>query len=127
MNFYSHKKLSVILSISIFFSFFDCIAQLTFQRTFVAAGMNGGLSLSLTNDGGYVVCGQHESSGMGLCDVYVYKHDACGNTDFFNTYGDALSQGGTSVKQTADGGYIVAGLTQPSTGQELTLMKLDAA
>jgi len=102
-------------------------AQLTFQRTFQAPGMNGGLSLSLTTDGGYVVTGQHESSGGGACDVYVYKRDACGNTDFFNSYGDAFSQGGVSVKQTADGGFIVAGLTQPTNRQELILMKLDAA
>lgn len=100
-------------------------AQLTFQRTFQATGMNGGLSLSLTTDGGYVVTGQHGSSGEGLCDFYVYKRDACGNTDFFNTYGDSLSQGGKSVMQTSDGGFIVSGITQPYTGQETVLMKLN--
>src|ERR1051326_4137700 len=119
-----HKNLFLVIFL---FAAAHSFAQLTFQRTFLFRSMNGGLSLSLTTDGGYVVCGQHESSGMGSCDVYVYKRDACGNTDFFNTYGDALSQGGTSVKQTADGGFIVSGLTQPATGQELTLMKLDPA
>lgn len=101
------------------------LAQVTFQRTFQAAGMNGGLSLTLTTDGGYVVTGQHSSSGAGLCDVYVYKRDACGNTDFFNTFGDTASQGGLSIKQTADGGYIVTGITQPKSVSNLILMKLD--
>lgn len=109
-------------------------AQFTFQRTFQAPGMNGGLDLSITSDSGYVVTGQHGSSGEGDCDFYVYKRNACGGTDFFNTYGDIYSQGGKSIKQTADGGYIVTGITQPPAAptstviiQETILMKLDPA
>lgn len=109
-------------------------AQFTFQRTFQAAGMNGGLDMAITSDSGYVATGQHGSSGEGQCDFYVYKRNACGGTDFFNTYGDTNSQGGKSIKQTADGGFIVTGITQPPvapsstvTIQETILMKLDAA
>lgn len=109
-------------------------AQFTFQRTFNAPGMNGGLDMSITSDSGYVVTGQHGSSGQGDCDFYVYKRNACGGTDFFYTYGDIYSQGGKSIKQTADGGYIVTGISQPPTvptstvmTQETILMKLDPA
>ena len=87
--------------------------------------MNGGLSLSLTSDGGYVVTGQHQSSGAGDCDVYVYRRDACGNTVFFNTYGAVGQDGGKSIKQTADGGFIVTGLVR--SNPSILLMKLDAA
>jgi len=100
-------------------------AQITFQRTFQAAGMNGGLSLSLTTGGGYVVTGQHQSSGAGDCDVYVYERDACGNTVFFNTYGYVGQDGGKCVAQTADGGFIVSGLIRNTPS--ILLMKLDAA
>ncbi len=109
-------------------------AQFTFQRTFQAPGMNGGLDLSITSDSGYVVTGQHGSSGEGQCDFYVYKRNACGGTDFFNTYGDVDSQGGKSIRQTSDGGFIVTGISQPPAAptstviiQETILMKLDAA
>lgn len=109
-------------------------AQFTFQRTFQAPGMNGGMDLSITADSGYVVTGQHGSSGEGNCDFYVYKRNACGGTDFFNTYGDPDSQGGKSIKQTNDGGFIVTGINQPPvapsstvTVNETILMKLDAA
>ncbi len=123
------------------FFFFSCFffysgplsAQFTFQRTFQAPGMNGGLALSITSDSGYVVTGQHGSSGEGMCDFYVYKRNACGGTDFFFTYGDTNSQGGKSIMQTADGGFIVWGLTQPHAAptstviiQENVMMKLDA-
>jgi PKD repeat protein len=107
-------------------------AQFTFQRTFQAPGMNGGLALSITSDSGYVVTGQHGSSGEGNCDFYVYKRNACGGTDFFYTYGDQYSQGGKSIQQTKDGGFIVTGITQPPVAptstviiQETVLMKLD--
>src|ERR1051326_1508272 len=132
MKIYSPYK---IFFLSVFYILFflsgKSFAQLTFARTFQANGMNGGLNLSITNDGGYVVTGQHESSGAGSCDVYVYKRDACGNTNFFNTFGQQYMDGGKCVKQTSDGGYIVTGIIQvdsaSSGNYEWLLLKLDAA
>ena len=53
----------------------------TYMRTFNAPGMNGGLSLEETNDGGFIGTGQHETSGAGSCDIYAYKVDGCGNPE----------------------------------------------
>ena len=133
MNFTCHhRKFSFFILLFLQAGFLS--AQFTFQRTFQAPGMNGGLDLAITSDSGYVVTGQHGSSGEGNCDFYVYKRNACGGTDFFNTYGDPNSQGGKSIKQTADGGFIVTGISQPLvvptgtvTCQETILMKLDGA
>ena len=99
----------------------------SFIRTFKAAGMNGGLSLAETSDGGFVGTGQHETSGAGSCDIYVYKVDDCGNPEWFKTYGGASEDGGKSIQQTSDGGYIVAALAHIGAGSyDITLLKIDA-
>lgn len=97
------------------------------MRTFHASGMNGGLALAETSDDGFVGTGQHQSSGAGNCDVYVYKVDGCGNPEWFKTFGGAGDDGGKSVQQTADGGYIVTGLIHLGAGDyDMMLQKLDA-
>lgn len=96
---------------------FCLIAQTTFQRSFSAGGMNGGLFVQNTADGGYIATGQHESSGAGSCDIYLFKRDACGNREWFKTYGGPDSEGGMCVQQMPDGGYITVGLARShSTG-----------
>ena len=127
------KLLPVLLFFTIFFRLgweATSFAQTsnTFMRTFQAAGMNGGLSLAETSDGGFIGTGQHESSGAGSCDVYVYKVDACGNPEWFKTYGGPSEDGGKDIQQTSDGGYIVAGLSFLGAGNyDMLLLKLDAS
>ncbi|MFY9308182.1 MAG: PKD domain-containing protein, partial [Bacteroidia bacterium] len=99
----------------------------TFMRTFQASAMNGGLALAETSDDGFIGTGQHESSGAGSCDVYVYKVDGCGNPEWFKTYGGPGEDGGKDIQQTSDGGYIVAGLAHLGQGDyDMQLLKLDA-
>ena len=100
----------------------------TFMRTFKAPGMNGGLALETTSDGGFIGTGQHEIDASQSCDLYVYKVNSCGDPEWFKTYGGLLEDGGKSIKQTADGGYIVAGLTKMENGEyDIWLIKMDAA
>ncbi len=100
----------------------------TFMRTVNAAGMNGGLSLAETRDGGFIGTGQHGTSGAGSCDVYVYKVDACGYPEWYKTYGGIGEDGGYAIQQTSDGGYIVAGLTYfGAGGYDMLLLKIDAS
>jgi gliding motility-associated-like protein len=82
----------------------------TFYRKYNLSGMQGGLQLEATQDGGFVATGQHEGNGSaGSCDIYVYRVDACGNNLWFKLIGNGGTDGGKSIKQTSDGGYIVAG------------------
>ncbi len=98
----------------------------TFMRTFNAPGMNGGLSLAETSDGGFVGTGQHGTSGAGSCDIYVYKVDACGHPEWFKVYGGPGEDGGYAIQQTTDGGYIVTGLANLGAGgYDVFLLKLD--
>ena len=79
-------------------------------RTYGGATYDEGESVQQTADGGYIIAGNTYSSGAGVCDVYLIKTDAHGETLWTRIYGGYWDQG-FSVQQTTDGGYIVAGQT----------------
>ena len=94
----------------------------TFLRRYNYGGMQGGLALTTTDDGGFIATGQHEGNGSaGGCDIYVYKVDACGNRIWFRLFGTGSSEGGRSIEATPDGGFIIGG--HSSNG---LLLKLDS-
>ena len=98
----------------------------TFFRKYNLSGMQGGLQLSVTSDGGFIATGQHEENGgNGECDIYVYRVDLCGNIVWFKLYGTSYQEGGKSIKQTSDGGFIVSGLGPANTSPRAFNMKLD--
>lgn len=68
-----------------------------------------GRSVQQTNDGGYIIASNTNSSGAGGYDAYLVKTDADGDILWTRTYGGSGDDYGQSVKQTTDGGYIVAG------------------
>lgn len=68
-------------------------------------------SIAQTTDGGYVVAGSTNSSGAVNGDVWVIKLDTGGNTAWQKRYGGTGSEFARSIRQTQDGGYIVAGQT----------------
>ncbi|UCG43721.1 MAG: hypothetical protein JSU73_03645 [candidate division WOR-3 bacterium] len=88
------------------------LAQTTFQRTYGGADPDYGYSLVQTADGGYVIVGQTHSFGAGATDAYLVKTNASGDTMWTRTFGGSDYDEGSSVAQTADGGYIIAGNTQ---------------
>ena len=87
----------------------------TFIRTYNLPGMNGGLSLEVLEDGGFVGTGQHDDNSS--CRVYVYRIDECGNVIWFNLYNNG---GGLALDEISTGGLIIA---QESDGTGL--LKLD--
>jgi gliding motility-associated-like protein len=102
------------------FSISSFSQQNTFIRTYNLGGMNGGLSIEVMSDGGFVGTGQHEDNG--LCRVYVYRIDECGEIIWFNLY---TAGGGLAINETSDGGVIIAGIDGPLVGYGI-LLKLDA-
>jgi len=84
-------------------------------------------SIQQTSDGGYIAVGNTSSYGNGEADVLILQLDASGNIIWQKTYGGTSSDYADSVQQTADGGYIVAGITS-SFGVEdrdIFLLKID--
>jgi hypothetical protein len=70
-------------------------------------------SVQQTSDGGYIVAGYTASFGAGDWNIFLIKTDAKGNIQWAKTYGetDTIDRGASSVQQTSDGGYILAGTT----------------
>ena len=79
-------------------------------RTYGGTNDDEGFSARQTTDGGYIVAGYTGSFGAGG-DVYLIKTNASGDTQWTRTYGGTGGDEGYWVRQTSDGGYIVAGWT----------------
>jgi len=69
-------------------------------------------SIQQTSDGDYIVAGYTESYTHGLADFAIYKLNSSGNKIWFKHYGGNNWDEASSIRQTSDGGYIVAGYTE---------------
>ena len=106
----------------------DALGETLWTRTFGGLLDDFARSVQQTGDSGYVITGATSSRGAGSYDVYLIKTDADGDTLWTRTFGDTAIDVGNSVRQTADGGYIVAGYTWSSGAgrEDLYLIKTDA-
>jgi hypothetical protein len=98
----------------------DALGGVEWQKTYGGANYDVANSVQQTTDGGFIVAGQTNSFGAGLGDFWVLKLGASGNVEWQKTYGGSdydgaywgLSEDGrTSIQQTLDGGFVVAGVT----------------
>jgi hypothetical protein len=101
-------------------------------------------SIQQTADGGYIAAGGSASSANGNVtatnhggsDVWIIKLDAVGNITWNKLFGGNLSDNATVIRQTTDGGFIVAGYSTSSANGDVTatnhgnndywILKLDA-
>ena len=82
-----------------------------------------------TSDGGYIATGGTTGFGLGGTDVLLVKMASDGSVSWMKNYGGAQNDCGFTVRQTADGGYAVAGGTNSvgNGGYDLFLFKTDAS
>jgi len=106
----------------------DANGNLQWTKTIGGKKEDVGASLIQTSDGGYAIAGATESFGAGGEDVYVVKLDANGNLQWTKTIGGPKRDWGSSLIQTSDGGYAIAGLTTSFGAGEadVYVVKLDA-
>jgi uncharacterized delta-60 repeat protein len=107
----------------------DSSGGLTWQKTYGGNDDDWAHSVQQTADGGYIVAGYTYSFGPGQGDVWVLKLDSSGGLTWQKAYGgDMSTEWAYSVGQTADGGYVVAGITSfGAGGYDFWVLKLDSA
>jgi len=87
-----------------------------------------GHNIIQTTDKSYVIVGNTGSYGSGGWDVWLIKVDENGNEEWNKTYGGKEMEIGECVRQTSDGGYIIAGVSNSySVGEWLDafIIKVD--
>jgi len=90
----------------------DAYGSVEWDKTFGGPELDGARSVQQTSDGGYIAVGvTHSLSDRWYGDCWLIKTDANGNMLWNKTYGGPSWEDATSVQQTSDGGYIVAGGT----------------
>lgn len=101
----------------------------TWARTYGGGGLEEAKAVEPTADDGSIVVGQTESFGAGGTDMWVVKLDAEGTLQWQKTLGGVSDDRGSAVKETTDGGYVVAGSTSSfgAGSSDAWIVKLDAS
>jgi len=105
-----------------------CVAKLDsngntlWQRYFGGSGEDHPYSTQQTSDGGYIVAGAtgsldgHITGNHGSFDFWIVKLDDTGNIQWQKPLGGSDFDEAYSIQQTADSGYIIAGMIFSADG-----------
>ncbi|MFZ3091478.1 MAG: hypothetical protein WA240_12765 [Nitrospirota bacterium] len=106
----------------------DNSGDIVWQK-FLYGIISGGGSIQQTTDGGYIVAGWVMTDNK-YEEILVLKLDSSGNIQWQKTYGDSGSDiYPSSIQQTSDGNYILAGLKCSSRGSgcfDIWVLKIDS-
>jgi hypothetical protein len=108
----------------------DALGNCIWSRTFGGSGEDAGYFVQQTGDGNFIVTGSTNSYAMGEELLWLLKVDQNGSLIWDRTFGGFVSSsgdGGWSVQETSDGGYVVAGYTQSEGNgrKDLWLIRTD--
>jgi hypothetical protein len=106
----------------------DTNGNVIWAKTYGEISNEKAFSVQQTSDGGYIVAGVTDYFSAVIGDIFLIKTDANGNIQWAKTYGGTYGEWASSVQQTSDGGYIVAGSTYSfGAGDfDIFLIKTDA-
>lgn len=99
--------------------------NIEWQRCLGGSITDRGYTCQITTDGSYIVSGLcssndgNVSGNHGASDYWVVKLDTQGNTIWKKCYGGVNNESAYSMKQTPDGGCVIAGIAY-STGGDVT-------
>jgi dipeptidyl aminopeptidase/acylaminoacyl peptidase len=96
------------------------------SRSYGGAWDDDAYAVLVTDDGGYVLCG-HSGTDEGEFDMWIAKVDEQGMVVWEQTFGETGWDNAYSCLESRDGGYVLAGYTESSSGDDLDvwLVKTD--
>jgi len=100
----------------------DTAGSIQWQKCYNGSGSEANC-IQQTSDGGYIVAGYASANGggvtdnHGLADYWVIKLDTSGTVQWEKSYGGSNDDQAYSVRQTKDGGYIIAGSSNSNNGE----------
>jgi len=89
----------------------DSSGNMQWNHTYGGPEADVATAMIHTSDGGYAITGKTHSFGAGDSDFWLIKVDSSGSMQWNRTYGQATAEVATSMIQTSDGGYALAGRT----------------
>jgi len=95
---------------------------LMWQKSLGGSGTDVAYSIQQTSDGGFIVAGYSGSNDSdvtgnnGSDDYWIVKLSPVGDTIWQKSLGGSGADVATSIQQTSDGGFIVAGVTSSNDG-----------
>jgi hypothetical protein len=100
--------------------------EIEWQRSYLGHGRNSSFlcKVQQTSDGGYIVSDHTDVGGAGEDDFWIFKLKPNGNIEWQKTYGESGYDEPRYIKQTSDGGYIVAGITNSFGVENINMLIL---
>jgi hypothetical protein len=117
------KKNKFIEEPDIFVIKLNSNGNIVWRRIFGGSGWEGGYSIKITSDGGYILTGYTSSNdgdfnemNKGEEDIFVVKLNSNGDIVWKKVFGGSGDDRGYSIVSTSDGGYILTGNTESNNG-----------
>ena len=103
--------------------------SMEWNKTFGGVENDVAYSVHQCADGGYIITGYTQSYGVGWRDIWTIKTDSMGNKLWDKTSGGVGHDIAWEIKQTRDGGYIIAGYTDSFDVeyQDMFLIRFDGS
>ncbi|MDR2352367.1 MAG: T9SS C-terminal target domain-containing protein [Deltaproteobacteria bacterium] len=100
----------------------DPEGNIIWQKSLGGSGEDSANSIHITSDDGYIIAGTSNSNdgdvteNHGNNDYWIVKIDSLGTIQWQKSLGGSESDVANSIRQTSDGGYIIAGRTKSNDG-----------
>jgi Ig-like domain CHU_C associated/Secretion system C-terminal sorting domain len=108
----------------------NSLGVVQWQKTYSQPGIQESHYVQITPDGGFILIGDADdlSNGLGDTDIWMIRTDSLGNIVWDDVYGGTKKDGGKTIENTSDGGFIAAGITRSFglNNPNYYLLKLDS-
>jgi len=106
----------------------DSSGTVQWQKTYGAPNTDEySIGTQETTDGGFILVGSSGDPNDDSSEIIVLQLNSNGQIQWQNSYSETASEGASSILQTTDGGYIVAGQTGRIGTGAYWLLKLDSS